>query len=125
MSRLAETTGRTGKTRKAEILLTPAAERAIGTLVHNPGIPAQKFGLLMWPDSPHHQRWQGRAEQGIAKGRVMWLKAGSYLWHLKRKGLVRYGALRSGHGAVWYATEEGKRLLEDSVERRQTGKEQK
>ena len=113
----------TEKTAKAESPLTPAAGRAIGILVENPGVTARAFGHLMWPGHWAHEQWAGKREAGVAQGRAMWLKAGSYLWHLKRKGLVHHGLLRSGHGAIWYATEEGERLLEDAVERRQIGKE--
>ena len=87
--------------------LTTKAKRAVRLLVENPGITAQRFGKLMWPDSPHHERWQGSVEQGMAKGRVMFLVAGSYLHHLKRKGLVEMVPERPGRATIWRATGAG------------------
>lgn len=90
--------------------LTSAAERAVSLLVENPGITARGFGLLMWPDSPHHERSQGSLEQGMARGRVMWLNAGAYLHHLGRKGLAEI--VRPSHGPFrWRATDAGRTLL--------------
>lgn len=93
--------------------LTRAAERAVGLLRENPGITARKFGFLMWPGSPHHERWQGSVEQGVAKGRVMFLVAGSYLHHLERKGLAERVPGRYGRTTLWRATESGRALVEE------------
>lgn len=94
---------------------TPAAARAVRLLVEHPGIPARAFGHLMWPGHWAHEQWAGKRKAGVAQGRAMWLKAGSYLNDLERRGLV-WGYRRGGHGALWHATEAGERLARETSE---------
>jgi hypothetical protein len=93
--------------------LTPAARRALRLLVENPGLTARRFGLLMWPNSLHHESWQGSEGQGMAKGCVMWLRAGSYLWHLHRRGLAEISPRTAACGRAdrWRASELGREAI--------------
>lgn len=79
----------TRKATKENSTLTPAARRAVRTLLENPNIAARTFGLLMWPDSFAHRQWAGKGQQGVAQGRAMWLKAGSYLHYLRLPAVRR------------------------------------
>ena len=81
------------------------------------GIYASAFGAAMWPDSRSAKRYY-RGGHGVARGKGLWLCAGSYLWKLEARGLVssqmeRYFDGKCDYTYHWHLTKEGKAVLKE------------
>lgn len=71
--------------------LTKPQRRALEILHTYGGLHARAFALHMWPDSPGWKkrcRRRGSNTNG-AIGAAMWMKGGTFLRRLERRGLVR------------------------------------
>lgn len=70
--------------------LTPARRRALEVLAANPEIGPAQFALLIWPDSPGHERRSHRhsTPAGGAVGAGIKMSAGAFLGRLVKAGLA-------------------------------------
>ena len=89
--------------------LTEPQRRALKIVAEHGPIRPAKFALLMWPDSPGHQRSYKCGPWGASIGIAMARTGGAYLGKLRRRGWV----CDAWHETSWGYQPEGYSLTKE------------